>query len=72
MDITDITEVLIRDMNTLRFGSPVAYVYNPLEYARIPHDRYWAVYGKPPKEVVFVGMNPGPWGMVQTGVPLYA
>ena len=26
-------------------------------------------YGKPPKEVVLLGMNPGPWGMAQTGVP---
>ena len=26
-------------------------------------------WGSPPKEVVLVGMNPGPWGMAQTGIP---
>ena len=47
----------------------MAFVYNPLEYARKGFDRYMRRYGKPPKKVVFVGMNPGPWGMAQTGVP---
>jgi single-strand selective monofunctional uracil DNA glycosylase len=53
----------------LRFDPPVAQVYNPLEYAREPHRQYLQRYGKRPKEVVLVGMNPGPWGMAQTGVP---
>jgi single-strand selective monofunctional uracil DNA glycosylase len=53
----------------LKFGAPVTHVYNPLEYARAPHERYLERYGAAPKEVVFVGMNPGPFGMAQTGVP---
>ena len=53
----------------LRFGPPVSHVYNPLVYARAPHAAYLARYGGGPKEFVLVGMNPGPWGMVQTGVP---
>jgi single-strand selective monofunctional uracil DNA glycosylase len=53
----------------LRFGAPVTHVYNPLEYARAPHERYLERYGRPPKEVVLLGMNPGPFGMAQTGVP---
>lgn len=53
----------------LKFGPPVTHVYNPLEYARAPHERYLERYGAGPKEVVFVGMNPGPFGMAQTGVP---
>ena len=48
---------------------PAAYVYNPLEYAWQPYQRYVSRYGKGKREAVFVGMNPGPWGMVQTGVP---
>jgi len=64
-----ITDALIRDLAPLRFEAPVAHVYNPLEYARRPHDHYLARYGQPPKQVVLVGMNPGPWGMAQTGVP---
>lgn len=57
------------DLGALRFPPPITHVYNPLEYARQPHDLYLERYGQGPKEVVLVGMNPGPWGMVQTGVP---
>ena len=53
----------------LEFGSPVSFVYNPLDYARETHEIYLERYGGGPKEAVLVGMNPGPWGMAQTGVP---
>ncbi|MEW6490247.1 MAG: uracil-DNA glycosylase family protein [Thermodesulfobacteriota bacterium] len=62
-------DVLVADLRELRFGPPVAFVYNPLVYARRPYDLYWDRYGRPPKEVLFLGMNPGPFGMAQTGVP---
>jgi single-strand selective monofunctional uracil DNA glycosylase len=68
----------------LRFRAPVAYVYNPLRYAREAHEQYLARYGSlacaaarkasPTRlasggPILFLGMNPGPWGMAQTGVP---
>ena len=53
----------------LRFTAPVAHVYNPLEYAWAAHAEYLRRFGQGPKRVVFLGMNPGPFGMVQTGVP---
>ena len=53
----------------LTFGEPVALVYNPLLYAWAPHEAYLRKYGNGPKRVVFLGMNPGPFGMAQTGVP---
>ena len=56
-------------VGSLDFGPPVTHVYNPLDYAWKPHLQYLERYGAAPKEVVFVGMNPGPWGMAQTGVP---
>lgn len=56
----------------LRFGPPVLWVYNPLEYAWAPHELYVRQAGRSPKEVVLLGMNPGPWGMAQTGVPFGA
>ncbi|MCC6234008.1 MAG: single-stranded DNA-binding protein [Verrucomicrobiales bacterium] len=56
-------------VGALRFAAPVAHVYNPLEYAWRPHQAYLARYGQGRKRVVFVGMNPGPFGMAQTGVP---
>ncbi|MFO1345293.1 MAG: single-stranded DNA-binding protein [Rhodocyclaceae bacterium] len=51
------------------FASPVSHVYNPLEYARAPHEAYLRRYGAGRRRAVFLGMNPGPFGMVQTGVP---
>jgi single-strand selective monofunctional uracil DNA glycosylase len=53
----------------LTFASPVAHVYNPLAYAWPAHEAYLRRYGAGPKRVIFLGMNPGPFGMVQTGVP---
>jgi single-strand selective monofunctional uracil DNA glycosylase len=53
----------------LRFAAPVAHVYNPLEYAWPAHEAYLRRYGAGRKRVVFLGMNPGPYGMMQTGVP---
>jgi single-strand selective monofunctional uracil DNA glycosylase len=47
----------------------VSHVYNPLVYARPGWRAYADRFGRGPKEVVLVGMNPGPFGMAQTGVP---
>jgi single-strand selective monofunctional uracil DNA glycosylase len=51
------------------FGAPVAFVYNPLEYAWKSHLAYLQKYGSCQKKVLFLGMNPGPFGMAQTGIP---
>jgi len=67
--LVDIARKLGEDVNRLRFSPPVAHVYNPLEYAWEAHAQYLKLYGDAPKEVLFLGMNPGPWGMAQTGVP---
>lgn len=55
--------------NKLTFAEPVTHVYNPLAYAWAMHERWLTAYGGGRKRVVFLGMNPGPWGMAQTGVP---
>jgi single-strand selective monofunctional uracil DNA glycosylase len=54
---------------SLRFGRPVTHVYDPLEYAAEPYANYLRTYAKTRKRIVFLGMNPGPFGMAQTGVP---
>lgn len=64
-----ITDDLIADLDVLSFGHPVTHHYNPLQYARAPWDLYCERYGQGPKEVLLVGMNPGPFGMAQVGVP---
>jgi single-strand selective monofunctional uracil DNA glycosylase len=69
MSVQAITETLVAAVSRLKFAPPVTHVYNPLAYARAPYDAYLKRYGGPPKEVVLVGMNPGPFGMAQTGVP---
>jgi single-strand selective monofunctional uracil DNA glycosylase len=53
----------------LSFAPPVSHVYNPLDYAWEGHRRYLERFGRGPKRIVFLGMNPGPFGMMQTGVP---
>jgi single-strand selective monofunctional uracil DNA glycosylase len=60
---------LAREVSKLAFLAPVTHVYNPLVYAWQPHRIYLERFGGSPKQVVLVGMNPGPWGMAQTGVP---
>jgi len=69
MELIDITRKLSENLHALTFGKPVATVYNPLEYAWKCHEAYLKKYGSGTKETVFLGMNPGPWGMAQTGVP---
>jgi single-strand selective monofunctional uracil DNA glycosylase len=69
MEMKTIIDDFLRDLIPLRFDSPVTHVYNPLQYARQAHEMYLKKYGQSSKEVILVGMNPGPWGMAQTGVP---
>ena len=57
------------DLEALRFAPPVAHVYNPLQYAWEAHAAYLSRYGQGHKKIMFLGMNPGPFGMMQTGVP---
>ncbi len=64
-----ITTDMVKDLKSLTFKPPVEYVYNPLEYARASFDAYIACCDLDNVEVLLLGMNPGPWGMAQTGVP---
>ena len=67
--LIDISFDLSESLKKLRFEAPTTHVYDPLIYARQPHEAYLQKYGSAPKEAVFIGMNPGPYGMAQTGVP---
>ncbi|MEO6601532.1 MAG: uracil-DNA glycosylase family protein [Polyangiaceae bacterium] len=69
MSLVQVSRRLSQRVSELSFEAPVAYVYNPLEYARAPHEAYLKRYGKAPKRALLLGMNPGPFGMAQTGVP---
>src|SRR5205809_6922512 len=67
--LVDAARQLAREVGGLRFRPPVAAVYNPLIYAWAGHELYLRRFGNRRKRVVFLGMNPGPFGMAQTGVP---
>jgi single-strand selective monofunctional uracil DNA glycosylase len=67
--LTAISRELSAAVDGLRFGEPIAYVYNPLAYARAPHESYLTRYGVGTGRILLLGMNPGPFGMAQTGVP---
>jgi single-strand selective monofunctional uracil DNA glycosylase len=69
MDLVSISRSLAKRVDGFEFSEPVAHWYNPLTYAARAHEAYLRKYGQAPKEVLLVGMNPGPFGMAQTGVP---
>jgi len=68
---------LAKTVDQLTFNEPVTHVYDPLVYARRSHERFLELAGTafataPPSNgprAILLGMNPGPWGMAQTGVP---
>ena len=60
---------LSQGVNALQFAEPTTHVYNPLDYAWAGHRSYLERHAGSTKKVVFMGMNPGPFGMAQTGVP---
>jgi single-strand selective monofunctional uracil DNA glycosylase len=67
--LVDAAQQLSAAVERLRFAPPVSHVYNPLVYAWKGHEAYLRRFGSGPKQVIFLGMNPGPFGMAQTGVP---
>ena len=67
--LVNAARALRRQLQDLHFAPPVTHVYNPLDYARRTHEQYLTHWGAGHKQVLFLGMNPGPFGMGQTGVP---
>ena len=67
--LIDAAQTLCAEVEKLRFAPPVTHVYNPLLYAWKGHEMYLRRFGGSSKDIIFLGMNPGPFGMAQTGVP---
>ena len=67
--LVSISERLRDEVGALKFGEPTAYVYNPLDYAFASHRMYLERYGQGTRDYILLGMNPGPFGMAQTGIP---
>jgi len=68
-DLISAASVLSKTVNKMNFSRQAAWTYNPLDYAWEGHKAYLEMSGKSKKKVLFLGMNPGPWGMAQCGVP---
>ncbi len=66
--LIEASRALTAALKPLKF-SKASHVYLPTDYARVPHEVYLRRFGSGRKRVLFLGMNPGPWGMAQTGVP---
>lgn len=60
---------LSQKVDCLKFREPTTHIYNPLAYAWNAHEAYIRKWGNSPKKILFMGMNPGPYGMAQTGIP---
>ena len=63
----DLALTLRERCDALRFKDLI--VYNPLDYAWTVHEQYLRRFASGTKRVLFLGMNPGPFGMAQIGVP---
>lgn len=61
--------VLADELRPLRFSDPVTHTYLTLDYAAAGYEAYLEKFGATRKRVLMLGMNPGPYGMAQTGVP---
>jgi single-strand selective monofunctional uracil DNA glycosylase len=59
---------LSSELLQLDYPASVCAIYNPIEYAAELHCQFMQKFLDGPKDLLFVGMNPGPWGACQTGV----
>lgn len=66
--LLDIEYALCEELLNMTFPEPVSVVYNPLDYAVDTHQSFVRTYGNTTRDVLFLGMNPGPFGMAQNGV----
>lgn len=71
-DLAKLALGLSRQLAPLRSRLGATHVYDPSDYARAPMGEYLRRYCAGEKRILFMGMNPGPWGMAQTGVPFGA
>ncbi|MEI7440654.1 MAG: uracil-DNA glycosylase family protein [bacterium] len=68
LDLQNASRDLSLGLNKLKKPKDV-FIYNPLDYAETSYFQYIARYAQAPLEGLFLGMNPGPFGMMQTGIP---
>ncbi|MFK7850119.1 MAG: uracil-DNA glycosylase family protein [Akkermansiaceae bacterium] len=68
-ELIDAGRELADELRPLRFSDPVSHTYLTVDYASEGYEGYLEKFGDSKKRVLMLGMNPGPYGMAQTGVP---
>ena len=67
-----LSEACNRGKNRILKHKSVAHVTNPLDYAWEFHQQFIDKWSELGATTLLLGMNPGPYGMAQTGVPFGA
>ena len=67
-----LSEACNRGKNRILKHKSVAHVTNPLDYAWEFHEQFIDKWSELGARTLLLGMNPGPYGMAQTGVPFGA
>ncbi|KAL4709369.1 hypothetical protein ACJJTC_013658 [Scirpophaga incertulas] len=65
----EVLDQLNNSLEELQLLRSIKCIYNPTKYARRTFEMYVQKYCNTEKQIMYFGMNPGPWGMSQTGVP---
>ncbi|MCH2142981.1 MAG: single-stranded DNA-binding protein [Phycisphaerales bacterium] len=67
-ELSDVSSRLSDTLCDVAPVDPVTHIYDPTRYAVMAH-RAFLAYARIGIDALLLGMNPGPWGMAQTGVP---
>ena len=67
--IIELYKSLNIELDELKFFPPCFYVYNPLSYCFESFKIYFEYLNTEEEINLFFGINPGPFGMAQTGIP---
>jgi len=68
-ELIEAGRILADVLRPLKFSKPVLHAYLTVDYACEGYEGYLEKFGNSKKRVLLLGMNPGPYGMAQTGVP---
>ena len=60
--------LLSESLRKLTYPDTVTHIYDPVSYAVQTHRNFLSRFAPGSKKVLFLGMNPGPFGMAQNGV----
>jgi single-strand selective monofunctional uracil DNA glycosylase len=63
------TQALHAELKAIPLAESVPYAYYPMDYAWEVYAAYVERFGQGQKKILYLGMNPGPFGMAQTGIP---